>query len=237
MDRRIVPAGAGGYASRLFTCPTGTRSTTAGITTHTGDAANRILAAWWNPELRLRGVNRCGFTFISGTQRNRATLWLTALRCRNLRMHCARLAHSRPTVVASYGNDAVSGREQSKGQPGWAPAGESVAEAHGLDASGFPATTHAALRGGSAAKCRVVDRAARRDDARPLPTVAPARRCGGAGNRLFHQRRGSPPQHFCVPSRNGFAPSSIALRLVWTINFAPISRVNRSRNSIISRNL
>src|SRR5260370_40282074 len=48
----------------VITCPTGTRSTVAGITAHTGDAANRILAAWWNPELRLRGVNRCGFTFI-----------------------------------------------------------------------------------------------------------------------------------------------------------------------------
>ena len=33
----------------------------------------------------------------------------------------------------------------------------------------------------------------------------------------------SRPQHFCVPSRNGFAPSSIACRLVWTISRAPIS--------------
>ena len=84
------------------------------------------------------------------------------------------------------------GRERSEGQPGWAPAGESVAEAHGLDASGFPATTPVGRRAGSAARYRVVDRAARRGDARPLPTVAPARRCDGTGNKLFHPHRGSP---------------------------------------------
>src|SRR5215813_5567402 len=34
----------------VITCPTGTRSTAAGITVHAGDAASRILEEWWNPE-------------------------------------------------------------------------------------------------------------------------------------------------------------------------------------------
>src|SRR6266852_448984 len=104
----------------------------------------------------------------------------------------ARPAHSRPIVVASYGNDAVCGEERSEGQSGSGPAGESVGEADWLDASGFRSTTPAALLDVSAPKCRIVDRAAQRDDARPLPTVFPAKRYGGAVNRVFDQRRESP---------------------------------------------
>ena len=86
----------------------------------------------------------------------------------------------------------VSGAERSKARLGSGPAGESVEEADGRDASGFRSTAPAVLADVFAPRHRVVDRAAQRVDARPLPTVVPANGYGGAVNILSLQRRESP---------------------------------------------
>src|ERR1700688_3941621 len=98
-------------------------------------------------------------------------------------------ARNRPTVVVSSGTDAGSGAGRSPGPPGSGPAGESPPAAYGPDVSGFRSTAPAVFLAGSLPMRPAVDTAAPPGDARPLPSVFPARRRGDAGNRLFDPRR------------------------------------------------
>src|SRR6266446_3101160 len=98
----------------------------------------------------------------------------------------------RPIVVVSFGNDVVSGPERLKARLESGPEGESVGEADGRDASGFRSTSPAVLADVFASRHRVVDRAAQRDDVRPLPKVVPANCYGSAVNTLLLRRRESP---------------------------------------------